>query len=407
MIKHRIMSAATLLGGVVFTGHAVAQSPEVARRLDAKYDVVWPAADGLIRVNKGGYRIPDSRMKSNGKYGYADTLGQLVVPPAYDDAADFGNGHAVVGRKAGDGRMLYGLIDRSGRVVVPLEWERLGGVRNGVCVARTGTAAEREFLLADTLGNVRSLGYDYCSDFSNGLARVGVGAYVEKENVAGITLRDAYEFRGKFGYIAPDGGIVIPVQFDDARDFAQDGLAPVGIQGKYYVKWGFIDKSGRQVVPCNFYSAEEFLGDRAVVSKVVAGGKLAYGYIDRSGKEVIPCQFDMASGFRFANTWVGMEQDGEYTYTLIGPNGETVLSFRVGDLQDGGKYGHAAASISDATGRKRFGIVANNGKVILPFEYDHIAIFSEWDAANNRWQESAMGTKDGQNFSFDISRRGE
>mgnify|MGYP000765556194 FL=1 len=245
MIKHRIMSAATLLGGVVFTGHAVAQSPEVARRLDAKYDVVWPAADGLIRVNKGGYRIPDSRMKSNGKYGYADTLGQVVVPPAYDDAADFGNGHAVVGRKAGDGRMLYGLIDRSGRVVVPLEWERLGGVRDGGCVARTGTAAEREFSLADTLGYVRSLGYDYCSDFSNGLARVGVGAYVEKENVAGITLRDAYEFRGKFGYIAPDGRIVIPVQFDDARDFAQDGLAPVGIQGKYYVKWGFIDKSGR------------------------------------------------------------------------------------------------------------------------------------------------------------------
>ena len=365
MIKHRIMSVATLLGGVIFTGHVVAQSPEVARRLDAKYDVVWPAVDGLIRVNKGGYRIPDSRMKSNGKYGYADTLGQVVVPPAYDDAADFGNGHAVVGRKAGDGRMLYGLIDRSGRVVVPLEWERLGGVRNGVCVARTGTAAKREFSLADTLGNVRSLGYDYCSDFSNGLARVGVGAYVEKENVAGITLRDAYEFCGKFGYIAPDGGIVIPVQFDDARDFAQDGLAPVGIQGKYY------------------------------------------GYIDRSGKEVIPCQFDMASGFRFANTWVGMEQDGEYTYTLIGPNGETVLPFRVGDLQDGGKYGHAAASISDATGRKRFGIVANNGKVILPFEYDHIAIFSEWDAANNRWQESAMGTKDGQNFSFDISRRGE
>ena len=265
MIKHRIMSVATLLGGVIFTGHVVAQSPEVARRLDAKYDVVWPAVDGLIRVNKGGYRIPDSRMKSNGKYGYADTLGQVVVPPAYDDAADFGNGHAVVGRKAGDGRMLYGLIDRSGRVVVPLEWERLGGVRNGVCVARTGTAAKREFSLADTLGNVRSLGYDYCSDFSNGLARVGVGAYVEKENVAGITLRDAYEFCGKFGYIAPDGGIVIPVQFDDARDFAQDGLAPVGIQGKYYVKWGFIDKSGRQVVPCNFYSAEEFLGDRAAL----------------------------------------------------------------------------------------------------------------------------------------------
>ena len=95
-----------------------------------------------------------------------------------------------------------------------------------------------------------ALVYDYCSEFSNGLARVGVGAYVEKENVAGITLRDAYEFCGKFGYIAPDGGIVIPVQFDDARDFAQDGLAPVGIQGKYYVKWGVhrqVGATGRAV----------------------------------------------------------------------------------------------------------------------------------------------------------------
>ena len=58
MIKHRIMSAATLLGGVVFTGHAVAQSPEVARRLDAKYDVVWPAADGLIGLIRAGTVFP-------------------------------------------------------------------------------------------------------------------------------------------------------------------------------------------------------------------------------------------------------------------------------------------------------------------------------------------------------------
>ena len=405
MIKHRIMSVATLLGGVIFTGHVVAQSPEVARRLDAKYDVVWPAVDGLIRVNKGGFRIPDSRMESNGKYGYADTLGQVVVPPAYDDAADFGNGHAVVERKVRDGRMLYGLIDRSGRVVVPLEWERLGGVRNGVCVARTGTAAEREFSLADTLGNVRSLGYDYCSDFSNGLTRVGVGAYVEKENVAGITLRDAYEFRGKFAY-RPGWRNRYSCAVRRRPGFRAGRAGPVGIQGKYYVKMGSStsrgDRSCRATLQCRGVPGRPGRSEQGRCGREI--GLRLYRPQREGGN---PRQFDMASGFRFANTWVGMEQDGEYTYTLIGPNGETVLPFRVGDLQDGGKYGHAAASISDATGCKRFGIVANNGKVILPFEYDHIAIFSEWDAANNRWQESAMGTKDGQNFSFDISRRGE
>ena len=51
MIKHRIMSVATLLGGVIFTGHVVAQSPEVARRLDAKYDVVWPAVPQRFRAS--------------------------------------------------------------------------------------------------------------------------------------------------------------------------------------------------------------------------------------------------------------------------------------------------------------------------------------------------------------------
>lgn len=36
-----------------------------------------------------------------------------------------------------------------------------------------------------------------------------------------------------------------------------------------------------------------------------------------------------------------------------------------------------------------------------------MTIYTQWDDETNRWQESAMGVKDGQNFSFDISRRGE
>lgn len=49
---------------------------------------------------------------------------------------------------------------------------------------------------------------------------------------------DKLTFTGKYGYITPDGKPAIPAQFDEAGKFGDDGLAPVGMQGKYYVKWG-------------------------------------------------------------------------------------------------------------------------------------------------------------------------
>lgn len=407
MTKYRIESAAALLCCAALFGNASAQSPDVVRGLNAKYDVVWPADCGLMMVNKGGQRVPDNRLKSNGKYGYVDTLGQVVVPLTYHHASRFCDGYAVVGMRGKADKMLFGLIDRTGRVAVPLEWEHLGDVGNGICVAYSGGDCDRTFALVDTLGNVRKLDFNYCERFSGGLALVGSGSWQEKEGVPGLNLAEKYEFRGKFGYIGPDGRTVIPVQYDDARSFSDDGLAAVGMQGKYYIKWGFIDRSGQLVIPCDFYSVEPFRRDRAVVSKVVAGGKLAYGFIDRSGKEVVPCRFDIVSGFRFPNAWVGMESDGECAYTLIDSNGNSVLPFKVLDLQDGGKFGQAVAAIVDQAGRKRYGIVDNNGKTLLPFEFDQISIFSEWDEAGNRWKEGVMGTKDGENFSFDISKKGE
>ena len=58
-------------------------------------------------------------------------------------------------------------------------------------------------------------------------------------------------------------------------------------------------------------------------------------------------------------------------------------------------------------GRRRYGILANSGRPILPFEYDEITIFSEWNAAENRWTEAGMVTRDGVQYSFDISKRDE
>ncbi len=375
---------------------AAAQSADVLRKLNAKYDRITQFDDGLARVSK------------NARYGYVDTEGQLVVPLIYDDAARFHNGYAAVGKGEAENRK-WALIARSGREITPFAWDRLGHVNDGIAVAWTREGTARSYVLVDTLGHVMPLEYAVCNDFSNGYAAVGVGELtVEKVIQPGMSrVPDKLTFTGKYGYITPDGKLAIPVQFDEAGKFGDDGFAPVGMRGKYYVKWGFADRDGKIVIPCNYYSVNSFERERAVVAKVVAGGKLAYGYIDPSGREVIPCAYDEATSFKFRNTWVGTEQEGEMHYQLIDADGKVILPYSVLNLQDGGKFGQAACAVRGDDGRLRYGILGNNGRSILPFEYDEITIFSEWDAATNRWKEAGMATKDGTQYSFDISKRGE
>lgn len=385
---------------------AAAQSPAVMKRLTRRYDVVYPYQnDGMILVNKGGRRISVPQ-QDNGKYGYVDTLGREVVPLKYDAAQQFRNGRAVVGIRK-NGALKYGQIDRTGALTLPVEWDDLGSLNDGVTVAmRKAADGTWTHSLIDTLGGIVPLEYALCEDFKNGLAVVGVGRLeIKQVRVPGLKAAESIEFKGKYGYITPDGKLAVPTIYDKARPFGEDGLAPVGRQGKYYVKWGFIDTEGREVIPCNYYSVDYFEQGLAMVSRVVTGGKVAYGYIDRSGEEVIPCRYDEATRFKFRNTWVGTMQNGRMHYTLIDAKGNAVLPYPVYNLQDGGKYGQAVAAVPDDMGRLRYGIIGFSGKIVLPFDYDEITIFTDLDPVTLQHHERAIATRDGRQLSFDISKK--
>ena len=47
----------------------------------------------------------------------------------------------------------------------------------------------------------------------------------------------------KYGFINRSGKLVIPLEYDNIREFEGE-LAPVAKQGK----WGYIDKSGEEVI---------------------------------------------------------------------------------------------------------------------------------------------------------------
>ncbi|MDR2165894.1 MAG: WG repeat-containing protein [Zoogloeaceae bacterium] len=133
-------------------------------------------------------------------------------------------------------------------------------------------------------------------------------AQTNPEDVSGIDLE------GKYGYINGKGELVIPLLFDYAWSFADNGLALV----KEKNKWGFINAQGQFVIPPRFDTSGYFANNALAPVRE----KEKWGYIDRQGQFVIPPRFEHAS--LFANNGLAIVQEnGQQKY--IDQNGETVL----------------------------------------------------------------------------------
>ena len=133
-----------------------------------------------------------AHLGANGKWGYADEQGNLVIPCQWDKVWFFAEGLAAVQKDC-----KWGFIDKRGNLVIPCQWP--------------------------------------ChSSFSDGLASV-------------------LSEHGGSGYIDRQGNVVIPCDWDEAYDF-REGLAIVMEMGYdngipyYYV----IDKSGETVLDVCF-----------------------------------------------------------------------------------------------------------------------------------------------------------
>ncbi len=126
------------------------------------------------------------------------------------------------------------------------------------------------------------------SDFNGGLAKVcSMGESIQK-----------------CGYIDRTGKVVIPLKFDDVAEKFSNGLTWVSTKGGF----GYIDKNGKIVLTLHqsYFDVANFDGGLAkVCSQDESPEPRKCGYIDRTGKVVIPLKFDEAAT-KFSNglAWV-------------------------------------------------------------------------------------------------------
>jgi hypothetical protein len=88
-------------------------------RIPKHYEVAQKFSDGLAAV------------RINGRYGYIDPTGKVVIAPQFEVAGPFTGDYAEVRI---NGRS--GAIDRTGRVVVPAEFDRIVPFTGGAFIAK-------------------------------------------------------------------------------------------------------------------------------------------------------------------------------------------------------------------------------------------------------------------------------
>lgn len=219
----------------------------------------------------GGFAAVEINDKS--QYNYVSKTGQLLNTEAYHQPKPFSENLAAVGMNG-----KFGYIDTSGKVVIPYQFEDAQSFSEGLALAKMGG----KWGYIDKTGKfVIKPEYYEVSSFSEGLAAVKMG--------------------GKLGYIDKTGKFAIPPQFDAAYQFSE-GLAMVmNWQGDSQTagKFGAIDKTGKMVIKPQFQFVESFSEGLAMVTIPNPDNLgFAYGYIDKTGKYVIYPQLGSAMSFK-------------------------------------------------------------------------------------------------------------
>jgi hypothetical protein len=199
-------------------------------------------------------------VEKDGKFGYIDTTGNLVIPAQFDTAGPFIEGLAAV--KLGN---QFGYIDKTGKYAINPQFDQAGNFHDGLAAVHTD----------DGWGFIDKTGTYVIKPHFQSVSTDGFS-----DGLVGIC-------EGKCGYINRSGVFTIRQQFNSVASFA-DGLAAVQVGSK----WGYVDTAGKIVINPQFDQATMYSGGLAVVS--VSGH---VGTIDKRGKFVVnPGQFNIQLG---------------------------------------------------------------------------------------------------------------
>lgn len=242
-----------------------------------------------------------------------------------------------------------GYMDASGRVVIPVQFDRAGDFLEGVA----GVEINGKSAFIDETGKILFQLSHYTS----------VGSYYD--GFAHVEVQRSDELRPHVGFINHAGKQLIPLKFRGAGVFSE-GFASVADKGG---RWGYIDTKGEWIIQPKFEGAGNFYRGHAIVR--VNG---LQGVIDTRGKFLVQPSFVLIGQFENQIT-CAWPHDGQQKWGLINLDGEIVAPPKF-DWCDGFHDGVARVEIAH-----KWGFLNEAGDFIIQPQFDDVNRFDEGLAA--------------------------
>ncbi len=369
-----------LIGGsytmqVPFDGGIILQTPEKKSVLIGAGGKRLATIDGTVGQFSGGF----APFVSGGRTGSIDTSGNIVIPAEWDDVRAAGEDTFAVKRNG-----KWGYADRSGKVILEPAWERAGIFHDGVAAVSDDPSHNqsgrrpRNWTLIDRSGRkiYGPVGAYNQPAFRNGyfeiyLPGVGRRRVDTSGKISGPNQYDRYgtlpdgfafsendrpgRYRNRHGeaestdLVYPGGEVVMP-DVNPAADFSSDYI-PYALPPKY----GLIDTAGKVLAEPQWDEVRILSPDWVWVR---AGAKC--GLADKTGKVVIPPEWDELEVLAVDSG--SLAENGERV--ILGAAGQRILSPWV-RARDGKK-----AAILRTDGKEALRLVAGEGESPLALDLE-------------------------------------
>lgn len=295
--------------------------------------------DGMARVCKGGKPGKDGNIV-NGKWGFVDDGGRIVIKVKYQSAGEFHEGVAWVG----EGPFEYSYINKQGMVISEKSSTNFDA-KNGIIIQQKSLSKKNSktgkkgtfFGILDLRGTV-----------------------LEDFVYAGITLNEynwavALDLSNNSNYfLHNENGKITKLKTGELNCKFDNEIEKYTIDGKF----GYVRRDGEMMIAPKYSVLGEYT-DFIIASE---NGQV-FGYLSKSGETVIPFEYTKSSVFN--EGYASVCKQGKWC--VIDQKNNVALAT---DMDYLGIY---SDGLIPATKGNKSGFVSLDGNVVIPFTYEMVS----------------------------------
>lgn len=321
------------------------------RNIELKYDIFT-----------SDFREGLALFSQNGKYGFIDQEGNIVIDAKYENKFSFfSEGLASVSQNG-----KSGYIDRTGKVIIPFIYDTAFPFREGI--AEVQLKREKSNVSMQEFQSNLWLSFN-SAGFIDRKGKVVIPIEHEGSDFNGFREGRIILMRNKkWGAVDAENRTKVPFIYDSIETFSSNGEAVAIKNGKM----GLIDKDGKIVLPFNYTKQHEIQYWDKIIR--IKDNNSLDGFMDFTGKVLIP---KGTYSFRYSYRGAGFVEktavvSKDSTDFLINTKGEIIAKVELPEeySKSGKGYSWSSNGYCWVTVNDKKGIMSKTGKLIVPIIFE-------------------------------------